>query len=166
MAEVIPLAGLSALTATLLLLYISAFSDLDTVHIPQSLPYTVWFLIVVVLYRGPLERVWMVRRGKDMALLGGRRSDVETALYAIHPKHQKSVKNNILSGITLGCWLGLLWRRGGATKHVFRQLSGIWICCGFAHQQNTYPLHRCHRVGVLLATHLLPLIHVVCEQHR
>ena len=89
-----------------------------------------------------------------------------TALYAIHPKHQKSVKNNILSGITLGCWLGLLWRRGGATKHVFRQLSGIWICCGFAHQQNIYPLHRCHRVGVLLATHLLPLIHVVCEQHR
>eukprot|EP01046_Picozoa_sp_COSAG06_P063094 COSAG06_NODE_14507_length_1150_cov_5.229784_1_plen_146_part_01 len=34
-------------------------------------------------------------------------------LYAIHPKHQKSVKNNILSGITLSCWLSLLWRRAG-----------------------------------------------------
>lgn len=34
------------------------------------------------------------------------------AVYEIRPKHQSSVKNNILSGVTLGCWLPLLWRHG------------------------------------------------------
>ena len=51
----------------------------------------------------------------------GRRSDAAAAAdapsgnacYAITPKHQTSVKNNILSGITLSCWLRLLIRHGG-----------------------------------------------------
>ena len=40
----------------------------------------------------------------------------QVALYKIHPKHQKSVKNNILSGITLGCWISLLWRRAAVIE--------------------------------------------------
>ena len=68
----------------------------------------VLFAVMVII------AVWVtgsVRSGKT-----AESAPPQVALYAIHPKHQKSVKNNILSGITLGCWVSLLYRRAGVIE--------------------------------------------------